>query len=81
MGLMAAVLKTCEQNKANPTGSRHSHRRADCVGAASPTKNADALPPLTAMDADEQALQAAAVATPAVNGRAELSRLAAMGSD
>jgi hypothetical protein len=33
------------------------------------------------MDADEQALQAAAVATPAVNGCAELSRLVAMGSD
>ncbi|CAD6343750.1 unnamed protein product [Miscanthus lutarioriparius] len=32
------------------------------------------------MDADEQALQAAAAATPAVNGRAELSRLTAAGA-
>jgi len=59
------------------------------VGAASPTKNTDALQPLTAVDADEQAvagtveqaLQAATAATPVVDGRAELSCLAAKGAD
>ena len=67
MGLMAAVRKTCEQNDATPagvaTGSRHGHRRVDCVGATSPTKNMDTLQPLTAMDADEQALQATVAGT------------------
>ena len=47
MGLMATILKTCEQNEATPSrvvaGSRHDHRRVDCVGAMSPTKNTDAL--------------------------------------
>ena len=81
MGLMAAVRKTCEQNDATPagvaTGSRHGHRRVDCVGATSPTKNTNALQPLTVVDADEQALQAVAVATRIVDGHAELSHLAA----
>ena len=85
MGLMAAVLKMCEQNKATPSRGHHWQQTwpSSCRlhGSRKPHQEYGRTIAQTTVDVDKQALHATAIATLVIDGRAELSHLVAKGAD